>query len=168
MKWEDDMDVGWREYRSLHKPLDWSRCNWRELAVCIYVTAPALAIAMAWSTTSTHWLGTIDSYHVGSCSMDRIDIMSSNDPTIHLSIHRFIYLSISPSINQSIHLSIHQFINPSIHPSIDPSIYPSINPSIHPYTYLSIFPSIIASPDAMVDVWDLLTGQDGIVVLVAQ
>ena len=135
------MDVGWREYRSLHKPLDWSRCNWRELAVCICVTAPSLAIAMAWSTTSTHWLGTIDSYHVGSCSMDRIDIMSSNDPSIHLSIHRFIY----PSIYLSIYLSVHPSINPFIYRSINSSTHLSIHLSIHPSTHPSIHRSIYLS-----------------------
>ena len=142
MKWEDDMDVGWREYRSLHKPLDWSRCNWRELVVCICVTAPSLAIAMAWSTTNTHWLGTIDSYHVGSCSMDRIDIMSSNDPSIHLSIHRFIYLSIYLSVHPSINPFIYRSINSSTHLSIHLSIHPSTHPSIHRSIYLSIHLSI--------------------------
>ena len=58
---------------------------------------------------------------------------------VHLNIHTMIYLSI---FSPSIHLSFHPFIHLSIHPSFHPFIYLSIYPSIHPFIYLSIYPSI--------------------------
>ena len=62
-------------------------------------------------------------------------------PSICLSTHSSIYLSIYPFIHLSVYLPIH----PSICLSIHSSIYLSIYPFIHRSVYLPIHPSICLS-----------------------